>query len=184
MERGHSPEDSLNNRGTLKASLVAMGEAEEVMKTVTVLLISRKRGWCPQSLCLSVCMKVLGGPGHSPARGWDVLTQHWHFHSKGRCQDKGETLETKQEDKAQAGAGTKPLRYMGLKWWKRLLGCIWRNPVPSLTWQQQHQLSEWRNTKPTFPERHCAHSTANTSLCLDDRVLNQVGCQQHKFFFF
>ena len=42
MERGHSPEDSLNNRGTLKASLVAMGEAEEVMKTVTVLLISRK----------------------------------------------------------------------------------------------------------------------------------------------
>ena len=34
MERGHSPEDSLNNRGTLKASLVAMGEAEEVMKTM------------------------------------------------------------------------------------------------------------------------------------------------------
>ena len=34
MERGHSPEYSLNNRGTLKASLVAKGEAEEVMKTM------------------------------------------------------------------------------------------------------------------------------------------------------
>lgn len=41
MERGIS-EDSLNNRGTFKSLLVAMGEAEEVMKTVTVLLISRK----------------------------------------------------------------------------------------------------------------------------------------------
>lgn len=58
---GHSPEDSLNNRGTLKASLVAMRGNRRGDEDHDSIVIIKEVGRCPQSLCLSVCMKGVRG---------------------------------------------------------------------------------------------------------------------------